>query len=227
MSKISNSILKLSPKKLAIYLIIFPLVVIIFYTVLSAALRNLNEGLETQKQIISILLIGVYILFALAFLLWILWLRATTLSVEPIKLGISLKWFKIAFGLFLFYVIYNLGYEPLYNFLNTSYNNYTWVLNATRETINFAGLLIFYPVICHYSARAISAKKNNSMATFSNSIATSLLLIFFPFCIPFFQKYFSTVKTEKNTLIKIYTLGLGLMTFLFIITFIAAITGVV
>ncbi|NRD24191.1 hypothetical protein HNV10_13110 [Winogradskyella litoriviva] len=225
MQKISNSILKLSPKKLAIYLIIYPLIVIAFYTILSVSLRNLKEGLESQTQVISILLIGVYILFALAFLLWILWLRATTLSVEPIKLGIPLKWFKIAFGLFLFYLIYNLAYEPLFAFLRNSYDSYTWVLYATRETINFVGLLILYPVICHYSARAIYVKKNNSDATFVNSIAYTLLLIFIPISIPFFQKYFSPNKTQKNTLIKIYALALGILTLLIIIAFIAAITG--
>ncbi|WP_299107738.1 hypothetical protein [uncultured Winogradskyella sp.] len=225
MHKISNYILKLSPKKLAIYLIIFPLIVIAFHTILSVSLRNLKEGLESQIQVISILLIVVFILFALVFLLWILWLRATTLSVEHSKLGIPVKWFRIAFGLFLFYLLYNLVYEALFAFLSNSYDNYTWVLYATRETINFVGLIVLYPIICHYSARAIYVKKNNSDATFVNSTAYTLLLIFIPISIPFFQKYFSPNKTVKNTLVKIYALALGILTLLVIIAFIATING--
>lgn len=227
MQKISNYILQLSPKKIAVYLIIYPLVVLLFHTILSIVLRDLNDALESQKQIISILLIVVIILFALVFLLWILWLRATTLLAEPSKLGIPIKWFHIAFSLFLFYIVYNLAYDSLFNFLSNSHDSYTWLLYATRETINFVGLLILYPIICHYSARAIYIKKNNSNATFVNSIAYTLLLICIPICIPFLQRYFSPIKTKKNTLIKIYAIGMGILTILFIIAFIAAITGAI
>lgn len=226
MKKISNYILQLTPKKLAIYLIIYPLVVALFYIILTAFLRNLSDELVLPKQIISVLFFVIILLFASFFMLWILWLRATALSVEQSKIGLNAKWFHIAFSLFLFYIIYNLAYEPLYNFLNNAYDDYTWLLYATRETINFVGLLILYPIICHYSARAIYVKKNNANATLTNSIAYTLLLIFIPICIPFLQNYFSPSKTKKNTLIKIYAIALAIMTLLFVIAFIAAVAGV-
>lgn len=227
MKRVYSYILQLSPKTLAIYLIVCPLLVFTFHTILSLLDRQYQDLFQSDNLLYQTLFIITNILFILVFLLWILWLIATTLSVDIAKLGLSIKWFNIAFALFLFYLIYNLAYEPLYTFLSTSYDNLTWLLYGTRETINFIGLLILYPVICHYSARAISVKQNNSSATTSNSILNTILLICLPVCIPFFQKYFSAIQTKKSTLIKIYALALGIIMFLFVIGLIAAFSGAI
>ncbi|MUU78401.1 hypothetical protein [Winogradskyella endarachnes] len=225
MKRVYSYILQLSPKVLAIYLIVCPLLALTFYVILFLIVSEHQSIYQANNKLSQVLFVIINMLFILVFLLWILWLKATTLSVDTTKLGIPIKWFNIVFGLFLFYLIYNLTYEPLYTFLSTSYDNYTWLLYGTRETINFIGLLILYPAICHYSARAISAKRYNSSATTSNSILNTILLICFPVCIPFFQKYFSPIQTKKSTLIKIYALGFGVLILLTIITFIGAITN--
>lgn len=227
MQKISNYILNLSAKKLALYLIIYPLILIVTHTILTVFYRKSYGVSGFPEGIIPILLTIVVACFLLPLLLWLFWLRVTTFSVKDSKLGWPKKWFHLAFGLLLFYLVFNLSYDMLVNFFKNNADDFTWILYASRETINFIGLLVCYPILCHYSARAIFVAKNKENATFSNAIGYTLLLIFIPISIPFLHNYFSPVKTEKNTLIKIYAIGLGITFFIFVIGFIAAISGII
>ncbi|WP_299101057.1 hypothetical protein [uncultured Winogradskyella sp.] len=227
MQNISNYILNLTSKKLATYLIVYPLILALAHTSLTLVSRLNSFDSEIYNRIVTAIEYGIFILFLFIILFWFLWLRAAAKSVAELKLGLPIKWFHLAFGLFLFYLVFNLSYDFLINFISNINQDYTWIMYAARETINFVGLLVLYPIICHYSARAIYVKKNNAAATFVKSIPFTLLLIFIPISIPFFQNYFSPIKTNQNTLIKIYVLGLGIILLLFMTGLIAAFTGAV
>lgn len=226
MQKISNYILNLSSKQLAIYLIIYPLILVLIHTFLTIADCKAYGFTEETNGVIRILILIVSTLLFTVVLLWVLWLRAITLSVDHTALGIPIKWFRRAFGLFLFYLIFNLSYSTLVNIMQNTTDDFTWIARASRETINFVGLLILYPVICHYAARAVYVHKEDKDATFSNSIAFTLLLICIPISIPFLHNYISPVKTKHGVLIKIYAIGFSVVFLIFLVAFFASITGV-
>jgi len=227
MQKISKSILYISPKNLAIYLIIYPLILVFLHTIFSFTYRNQYGFNDVSTGIISTLLTITLLLFVLPLLLWLLWLRATTLSVKFSELGIPVKWFHVAFCLFLFYLICNASYSTLVEFLKNTAEDYVWILYASRETINFIGLLILYPILCHYSARSIYVHKTKAAATFSNSIVFTLLLIFIPIAIPFLHKYVSPVEVNNRQLIVIYAIGFGIVCVIFVMALIASIAGII
>ncbi|NRD19915.1 hypothetical protein HNV08_07640 [Winogradskyella eckloniae] len=227
MQNISKTILNLTSKKLATYLIIYPLIIALIHIVLILVLQSnaiQSEHLNGTLLLSTYIFTGLYVIIAT---IWLLWLRATTQSVDTPLLGLRLKWFKIAFGLFVFYLVYNLCYNFLINFINSYNADYTWLLYASIEIINSIGLLILYPTICHYSARAIYAKKHARKTTWINALPYTLLLIFLPISIPVFQNHFSPIKTEQKTLVKLYVLGFILIAILFIVGFIAAISGLI
>jgi hypothetical protein len=226
MQKISTYILNLSSKILAIYLIIYPLIIVIIYTVLSVIYRNAFDASNFTYSTVPILLITVVSLFLLPLLLWLLWYRAIIVSVDKTKLGISIRWFHLAYGLFIFYLVFNLIRSPLVYYLENSAEDFTWIIFASTEVVNLIGLLVCYPIICHYSARAICVYKNGKNATLANSIAFTLLLIFIPICIPFLHNYTRVIKTKTNTLLKIYAIGFGLIILIFIIVLVASIFGI-
>lgn len=226
MQKISDYILKLSPIKIAIYLIIFPLIFALLHTVLTIIQRANYDFSEVVDSIIPILLTVILGILIFSMFIWFFWLRATTFSVEDSKIGLPIKWFHLAFVLFLFYVSYNLFFSFFETTITHNFKSNIWIFYAIREVINFAGLLIFYPIICHYSARAVFVHREDKVATFKNSILYTLLIIFIPISIPFLHNYISPVKTKINKLFIVYGIGLLFVIVIFFIALIASISGV-
>ncbi|MBJ2175720.1 hypothetical protein JBL43_15815 [Aureibaculum sp. A20] len=223
MKSISNFIFNLSSKKLAILVVILPVILMILYTTLSVIYQNIETSGNTIQNFISTLTITTNYLFLIPVLIITIWLKEAVLSVDQKDLGIPLKWFRIAYLFFLFYIIFNIGlsYVPLIK------EDLRYVFYALSEWVNSVGLLISYPVICHYAARAIYIKKANDTPTITKTIGYTLLLIFMPVSIPFAHHYFSSIRSENRQLVLIYLIALGILTLLAILFFVLAIIGLV
>ena len=208
---------------MAIYLIIYPMCFALLHICLLIASKYFKTFSDTTEIITSTLLTIVFVLFISVLLLWIFWLRATTLSVGPSKLNIPVKWFHWAFAISLAYLLINLityFEDSIPLALNSA-------MRVLREIINTIGLVICYPLICHYSARAVYAHEKNERTTFSNSLIYTLLLIFIPICIPFLHKFVNPVKTENSTFIKIYAIAFGIMILTGLLAMITAMTSII
>lgn len=225
--KISNYIFGLPPKKLAVYLVVGPLLLFLGHTVITVIFRNISEPSATLETIVLGIL---FLLLAAIVLIWSIWLRGTVFSVDEAQLGLPRKWFRIAYVVFYFFILFNVGALIIEYLSNTKswIDEYMYLIYSLRELINFAGIMIAYPLVCHYAARAASSKKNGQPATFLNALPFTLLLVFGSiFGTPFLHNYFSS-KTSTNTqIVIIYAIAFGLCILLFVVGFIAAITGLV
>lgn len=230
MKKLSKYIFKLSPKELALYLVLGPLILFLIHTITTITFRAISENHSTNETPVLIIL-GILSLFLGAFvLLWLFWLRNTVYSVEEAQLGLTRKWFQIAYGFVWIFIFFNIGASIIENLAESGNWNdeYMYLIYASREFINFGGIIIAYPLVCHYAARATMAKKNDKPATFINAIPFTLLLIFGTVLgIPFMHQYFSKKASTNSEVVIIYAIAFGLCILLFIIGFIAAITGMV
>lgn len=224
MEKISNYIFNISPKKLALYLVLGPLILLLVHTTSTILIRSISETSTPNETVINIVLGVLFLFLAAIVILYLFWLRSTVFSVEKSDLGLPLRWFNLACVVFLVYLVYNLCFSFIAN-VNEDYQHIFYALN---EFIAFGGLLIAYPLLCHYAARAVVIKQTNEPATFIRAMPFTVLLIFgVVLGIPFLHKYFSK-KTSSNTeIIIIYAIALGLCIVLFIIGFIAAISGLI
>ncbi|MDY7396144.1 hypothetical protein UMM65_12910 [Aureibaculum sp. 2210JD6-5] len=223
MKKLSNYIFSISAKKLAILLVILPLVLIVLHTTFSVIYRNSEASDTSLNDIVSILSIIVTFCLLVPFLIWMSWLKGAVLLVSKKEMGIPLKWFNIALFIFMVYIVFSFCFV----FIEFFPEGIRSVFSILSETISFAGLLIAYPLICHYAARAVFIKKHNQATSFSKNIVYTLLLIFIPISIPFFHNYFSSVRSENHQLVKIYLIALGILMLLAISTFVLAILGLI
>lgn len=229
MKKVYNSILALSPKKLALYLILGPLVLFLIYTITTISYRNITET-TTNKIITNVIFNSIFACLGLLLLLWLFWLRTTVYAIKEKQLRLNPIWFTIAFIFLCFFILFNCCALIIEYVINTKHwsTDYMYLINSSREFINFGGIIIAYPLICFYAARATMVKRNNSPITLLNTIPFTLLLIFGTVIgIPFLHKYFSTKNSTPTQIIGVYAIALGICTLLFIIGFIAAIIGVV
>ena len=109
---------------------------------------------------------------------------------------------------------------------NTSLSEYFYIISVSREFINSAGIIIAYPIVCHYVARTIMVKRSNKQATFLSALPFTLVLLFGTVLgVPFFHKLFSHKSTTNPQLLVIYAIGFSLFILTLVIGFIAAITG--
>ena len=224
MKSISSYIFNLSPKKLAIYLVLGPLVLFFVHTIITIAFRTISGTSAGSETTVQILLGMLFLFLATIVLLWLFWLRSTVFTAEESELGLPKKWFNLAFVVFIVYLLYNCCHF-LIDYVQEDYRHIFYALN---EFIAFGGLLIAYPVICHYAARAIVVKKDGKPATFISALPYSLLLIFGTVIgIPFLHKYFSSKTSTNNQIIIIYAIAFGLFAVIFVIGFLAAITGLI
>lgn len=228
MRKITKYIFNLPPKKLAIYLVLGPLLLFLVHTITTIAFRSISAH-ANEVAVNSIL--GILILFLGAFLLlWLFWLRITVYAVEEAPLGLARKWFKIAYAFLWFFILYNSVASVIESLAESGNWNdeYMYLIYASREFINFGGILIAYPIVCHYAARATMIKRSGKSATFVGAIPFTLLLIFGTVVgIPFMHKYFSTKTSENSKIIIVYGIAFGLFMLISVIGFLAAITGMV
>jgi hypothetical protein len=229
MQKIESYIFNLSPKKLAIYLVLYPLILFLIYTIVGVTIRAISQEDSTSKAIVSIIVGVLFMLLGVLVLLWIFWLRSTVYAVQEAELGLARKWFKGAYALLWLFIVYNLVKPLIKTFLeNSGQDKYLHLISAFQEFINFGGIIIAYPIICHYTARATMVKRSNKQGTFLNAIPFTLLLIFGTVLgVPFLHKYFSNKETKNSEIVKFYAIGFVFFMVSLIIGFIAAITGVV
>jgi len=228
MGKLKNLIFKITPKKLAIYLVLAPLILFLVHTIFTIALRNISETTTITATATHMLLGTLFLILFLIISLWLFWLKSTVYSIEKTKLGLTLRWFKMAFIAVLIFILFNFVTSIIEN-LEATYlwrEDYMYLIYSSSEFINFAGIMIAYPIVCHYAARAFYVKKNDQSATFVNSLAFTLILIFGTvLAIPFAHKYFSTKKGKNSEIIVIYAIAFGVVVILFIIGIMAAIAG--
>lgn len=230
MQKISNYIFSLSPKKLAVYLVLGPLLLFLSHTVTSIVFRNISETSATHETIVSIILGILFLFLAAIILIWLFWLRSTVFSVDEKQLGLPRKWFRIAYAVLCFFILFNIGASVIEYLTETQswIDEYLYLIYSSREFINFAGIMIAYPLVCHYAARAATSKRSGQPATFLKALPFTLLLLFGTTVgVPFLHNYFSTKTSSSSEIIIIYAIALGLCVILFIVGFIAAITGLV
>ncbi len=230
MRKIYKHILEFSAKKIALYLVLSPVILSLFYTVFSIIYSNISKTSTINTIVVYITFNIIFLCLGLCILIWLLWLRSTVYTVDKTKLGIQLKWFNIAYAVLLFFIFFNISDAVIEYLTKTQHwnNNYDYLIYSSREFINFAGIIIAYPIVCYYAAKATLINKNNKPSNFINALPFTLLLIFGTVIgIPFLHKYFSSKASSPSKIIIIYAIALGLFMVLLIIGFIAAITGLV
>ena len=224
MSKVSDFIFNISPKKLAIYLIIGPIVYAWLHVIATVLFQNISNTTEFSQPITTIFLVAVFLFLVVLVALCLLWLQSVVYAVKESDLGISRRWFNIALVLFIAYLLYNVQFLGFGNVPEA----YDYIFNPLAEFIAFGGLLIAYPTICHYAARAISAKINGRPATFSSALLITLVLVFGTVLgIPFLHKNFSTKTSINSEVLIIYAIACGLFVFLLVVGFFAAVSGLV
>ncbi|TMM59435.1 hypothetical protein FEE95_08415 [Maribacter algarum] len=227
MQKLTDYIFNLSPKKLAIYLVLGPLVLFLFHTGISIAFRTISN--PEINQFASLLLAILSLILGVFILLWLVWLRSAVYSVQETEIGLARRWFKIAYTFLWIFILFNLVATIIEIPLkNSSWSEYAYLIYTSREFINFGGILIAYPIVCHYAARATMVKRTNEPATFIGAIPFTLLFIFGTVLgIPFVHNYFSTKTSTKSEVVVIYGISLALFFLILIVGFIAAVTGLV
>lgn len=230
MQKVYDYIFDLSPKKLAIYLVLAPLVLFFMHTMFTIVYQNLSGSSPTQGSGDEIIFGILSLCLAALVLLWLFWLRSTVHSVTEMQLGLPINWFHIAYAILLIFIIFNLSasiIEPLVR--NQGWgDDYLYLIYASREFINFGGIMMAYPIVCHYAARAATAKRKNKPATFVQAIPFTILLIFGTVLgLPALHKYVSRRPSTNSQIITIYAIAFGLFVIMMIVGFIAAITGLV
>lgn len=223
MKGVINYIFNASPKKLAILVVLLPLLLVVLHTILSVIYRNLDASNTELNSTISILITLVVSLFLIPFLIWFLWIKGVILSVEKKDLGVPFKWFTIASVILFVYITFNIAFY----LVKSLSEERRYIFYALSEFINFAGLIVAYPLICHYAARAIYIKKNNKVASFFKSIGYTILLIFMPISIPFFHNYFSSATSENQQIVNVYLVALSILVLLAISAFVLAILGLI
>lgn len=230
MSKIKDYILSLSPKKLAIFLVLGPLVLFLTHTILLIGLRSISNP-STGQVLVSNILLGIHIiLIAIIVLMWLTWLKIAVAVATDVQLGINRKWFHIAFKVLCLFVFFTIGASSMeYLAAARSWKiDYLSLISASREFVNFGGIMIAYPVVCHYAARAATAKRNKKPATFIQALPFTLFLIFGTVVgVPFLHNYLSEKTSANSELMRIYAFAVGLCIITFIIGLAAAITGLV
>lgn len=224
MQKLSETIFGLSPKKLAVYLVIGPLVYVLVDTIATVGIQNISKTTETSQVLTTSLLVVLFLFLAVLVALCLFWLRSVVYAVEKSDLGIPRRWFNIALIVFIAYLLYNACYVGI-DYVPEEYRH---VFNALSEFIAFGGVLMAFPTMCHYAARAVTAKRGQSPASFLGALPVTFLLVFGTVLgIPFLHKYFSTKTSTNSEILVIYAIAFGLCIVLFVVGFLAATTGLI
>lgn len=205
---------------MANYLVLSPLILLQAYVInlVFSATSPANE------QFASIILGILFVLLSAIILLWLCWFYSIVHSVDEDELGLPVRWFYMALGLLLVYLLFTFSYS----FFESASEDGQHALHALGEFVASGGILIAYPLLCHYAARALVAKKTNQPASFIRAIPFTLLLFFGAvLAIPFLQKYVSTKSSSNSEIIKIYAIAFGLFFLALVIGFLASVSGLV
>lgn len=215
---------------MAVYLILIPSILFLAHTIVTITFRTISEKPSSTPASLTIVLLVLSAFFGLILLLWLLWLQSVVRSAEEIQLGLPRKWFQIAYIALVTFILFNLASASI-EYLAEAQNwnqNHMHLIYASREFINFVGIMIAYPIVCHYAARAATTIRNDRPATFVSSIPFTLFLIFGTLIgVPFLHKYFSQRSSTNSEIMLIYGIAIGICMIIFVVGFIAAITGLV
>lgn len=224
MQKISNYIFNLSPKRLAIYLILGPLILSVIYTITSLIIRKSLHTHITQ-DIVSYSILGFSFVILTTFVcLWLFWLISTVLSVKKTDLRLPIAWFHFAIVLLIIYFLFTLSFS----FIKSIPEEYQYIFYALNEFVAFGGLLVAYPILSYYSAKAIAVKKYKQSVNLLNTLPFFLLLFFGTVvAIPFLHKYFSTKSSMTSQILIIYAIAFGFFIVFSIVAFFASLTGLI
>ncbi len=219
MQRIANYIVNLSPKETALYLVLWPALWLLAYIVCIGAVKMLDNAIPSD------LIMGlVFISLAPTIIVLVSWFISSVHSVQRSDLGLPLKWFYCALVVLLIYLIYNL-YHPFVENVNERFRS---IFYAFSEMIAFVGVVIAYPVLCHYSARAILVKKTNKPATLSRALPFTFLVVFgLLISIPFLHRYLTNESSTHTEIFRIYGIAAFVLFATFIVGFLAAITGLI
>ena len=222
----SDHIFNLSPKKLAVYLVIAPLLLLLAHTLITITFQTISRANLENETTVYVLFGILYLVLSAIIFLWLFWLQLTVNVVEENQLNLPRKWFKVAYAFLCFFVIFNVIIAILEFGLLP--NNNIGLFNVAREFVNFGGIIIAYPIVCHYAARAATSNRIGKPATFVNSIPFTLFLIFGVILgIPFLHKHFTKNPSTNSEIMMVYAIAAGLFISILILGFIAAITGLV
>ena len=205
---------------MANYLVLSPLILLQPYVI------NLifSASSPANEQFASVILGVLFVLLSAIILLWLGWLYSIVHSVDEDELGLPLRWFYMALGLLLVYLLFTFSYS----FFESASEDGQHAFHTLGEFIASGGILIGYPLLCHYVARAVVVKKTNQPATFIRAIPFTLLLFFGAvLAIPFLQKYVNTKASNNSEIIKIYAIAFGLFFVALVIGFLASVSGLV
>ncbi len=214
---------------MAIFLVLIPLILFLAHTIVIIAFGTISQNSPANQTTATIFLSIIFTFFGALLLLWMLWLRSVVYAVQETEIGISRRWFKIAYIIVWLFIVFNLMAPLLKSYLeNSGWREYLYLISASQEVINFGGIIIAYPIICHYAALATVVKQSNKQATFLSATPFTLVLIFGTVLgIPFLHKYFSDKNTTNPEILTIYIIGFGFFMATLIVGFLAAITGYV
>lgn len=220
---------KLSPKQLAYYIILAPMFLFLGNTISILDFTSFSQNIPVSNLISTILLSLIYILFGIFIFLWFLWLHGTVQSATETEIGISKKWFKIACIILWIFLVFNFmdifleAYEENSNVkLDFSF------IRRCRESINFVGIVIAYPLVCFYSARSIIARQKTKIIPLVKTILLTMLLVFGTvLSIPFLHKYFSDKKSTDSQVVRVYIIGFIVFLFTGLIGVAATMFGLV
>ncbi len=224
MESISNWILNLSSEKIAKLLVVYPIGIVLVLTSVSFLIRA--EILQNNFLLQFITTEVLFLALFLVIFFWSLWIWATVISVKEEAIGLKQKWFRLGFYFFMFFILWQIvRFLLIENIDLFTESNIFPIVKETLSMITGIGLIIGYPVICHYAARALLSKSTKKKITFTKALGYSLLLLFIPISIPFSHLYRHEGKSKTTNLIKLYGIAAFLLFVLFCIALIAAFSG--
>lgn len=220
--KVIHYISTLSPRRLAIYLVLGSSVWSFIYVTSTIAISFFLEESIIDGAIATLALGTLFLLLTSIVLLWLAWLCSAVLGVKEQDLGLPRRWFYVSIGVFVFNILYN----SLHFLIENISEEYQYIFYAPAEFISFAGLLIAYPLLCHYAARGVCVKKTNEAATFLKTLPLTIFLMGGVILgVPFAHKHLSVRTSSNADIVRVYGMALGLFFVLLVVGFLASVTG--
>lgn len=221
---------RLSPVRMGGLLLLGPLFLFFVYTIVAIVAGFGSDGPKMANTVASYLVMILAVCAALLFFVWLMWLYGVANASDAVDSGLPKKWFKVAFGLLLTFIVFNFiasGMELMATegqFLVDARS----FINPSREIVNFIGILMAYPLVCYYAARAIAQRQDNKLPPLVSTLLITFVLVFgTTLAIPFFHQYITTKPVDSRKVTVMYLTFFACLILVFIISFFLAIVGLV
>ena len=141
---------------MAFYLVLSPLILFLAYIIITITFRTISKSEPIDQIIVTVFLGILFVFFGFIITLWLFWMYSTVYHIKEIEIGLPRKWFKIAYVFIWVFIVFNIG-EPYFMsfFENSGLDGHQHLIFASREFINFGAIMIAYPIVCNYAARAV------------------------------------------------------------------------